>query len=331
MSLEDAKAYQAAAKRFEDLFQNLPVACIGYDRHGTIIECNRACERVFGLGAIQTVGKTVYELLCQPEQEDLLREFTKEALSDHAIESFDWRFTDVFGVAKHLACSTFPLHNPSGKVSGGIMACYDVTAQKQYEQQVEEQFLRLNEYSLEIEQSKYELEEANRRLESLAATDGLTGLLNHRAFQDALLRETKRAERDGRPFGLVLMDVDKFKQFNDEFGHPEGDTVLKEVARILQDCARGSDAVARYGGEEFVVILPGAAKEGALASAERMRAALESGGWPLRQITGSFGVAIWHPQSTPASLIAEADSALYQSKHAGRNQVTLCVTDQQAA
>jgi diguanylate cyclase (GGDEF)-like protein len=283
------------------------------------------------MDSVQIVGKTVYSLLCQDEQLELLHELTREVFGDHTVEAFDWRFSDVYGNPKHLACSTFPLHNLDGAVAGGIMACYDVTAQKQYEQQVEEQFLRLNEYSLEIEQSKYELEEANRRLESLAATDGLTGLLNHRAFQGALLRETKRAERDGKPFALILMDVDKFKQFNDEFGHPEGDVVLKCVAGILQECARGSDAVARYGGEEFVVVLPGAGADGAVASAERMRYALEKGDWPLRQVTASFGVSVWAPNITPAQLIAQADAALYQSKHAGRNCVTLAEASRIAA
>jgi diguanylate cyclase (GGDEF)-like protein len=181
------------------------------------------------------------------------------------------------------------------------------------------------------------LANANARLEALATTDGLTGLYNHRTFHELLEREWDRSERYGIPLSLILLDVDKFKQFNDTFGHPEGDEVLRSVARILKSTARESDLVARYGGEEFVVIAPETTGNEAVELAERLRAAVADAEWPLREITGSFGVAQVNrasagasssnpadnaPTPTPAQLIASADSALYASKHAGRNRVT---------
>jgi diguanylate cyclase (GGDEF)-like protein len=119
------------------------------------------------------------------------------------------------------------------------------------------------------------------------------------------------------------MDVDRFKQFNDNFGHPAGDDVLKTVGRILMDCARTEDFVARYGGEEFVIVLPDTDAAAAKIVGERLRAGIESAQWPMRAVTASFGIAgIDAGIDDRAVLIAEADRALYVSKESGRNRVT---------
>jgi diguanylate cyclase (GGDEF)-like protein/putative nucleotidyltransferase with HDIG domain len=170
------------------------------------------------------------------------------------------------------------------------------------------------------------LERTNIRLEALATTDGLTGLKNHRSFQDRLREEFERAQRYGAGLSVMLLDVDKFKAYNDKFGHPAGDVVLKQVAGILRATARTTDIVARYGGEEFVVILPETDTEDARAVAERYRQAIESASWPQREVTASFGVASLAPAIASASeLVAEADVALYRSKQRGRNCVTHAV------
>jgi diguanylate cyclase len=118
------------------------------------------------------------------------------------------------------------------------------------------------------------------------------------------------------------MDVDRFKQFNDTFGHPKGDGVLRQVAALVREHARESDFVARYGGEEFVVILPETDSNGALAVAERIRAAVEGGMWADREVTVSIGAATTEPIVTDAAtMVARADTALYEAKHAGRNRV----------
>ncbi|MGO8673480.1 MAG: diguanylate cyclase [Capsulimonadaceae bacterium] len=169
---------------------------------------------------------------------------------------------------------------------------------------------------------KAALAEANLRLEALATIDGLTGIQNHRAFQEQLEHDWHAAVREGRPLSLILIDVDHFKQFNDAYGHPEGDTVLKRVAMILDEQAREGDCIARYGGEEFVVILPETRLNEAAEIAERIRVAVEHYGWMDRRITASLGVAVsYPPELSPQELIESADRAMYQAKAAGRNCV----------
>jgi diguanylate cyclase (GGDEF)-like protein/PAS domain S-box-containing protein len=141
----------------------------------------------------------------------------------------------------------------------------------------------------ELTRQAAQLEAANALLHSLATTDGLTGLKNHRAFQERLVEEFERARRYEAPLSVILLDVDQFKQYNDTYGHQEGDRVLKILADVMCNVARETDYLARYGGEEFVILLPNTGREGALRAAERYRSALEAHAWPLRSVTASLG------------------------------------------
>ena len=166
------------------------------------------------------------------------------------------------------------------------------------------------------------LEETNRRLQALAATDGLTGLQNHRAFRETLRRQCAQAGRARQPLSLVMLDADHFKSYNDDFGHPAGDAALKQIAVILRRAVRGGDLIARYGGEEFAVVLPDTDGPQAFALAERLRRKIEEASWPRRRLTASFGVATQTPVTpAPDRLIQDADEALYRAKHSGRNRV----------
>jgi diguanylate cyclase (GGDEF)-like protein len=161
-----------------------------------------------------------------------------------------------------------------------------------------------------------------------AVTDELTGLYNLRHFHDTLDAEIERQRRFGTNVGLVMLDIDDFKAVNDTYGHQQGDLVLIEVARVLRNLSRDIDEPARYGGEEMAVVLPQTDVAGAELLAERMRAAVEAltierldGQGPL-EVTASFGVASVPATATDkASLIAEADAALYRAKRAGKNRV----------
>ena len=166
------------------------------------------------------------------------------------------------------------------------------------------------------------------RVENLAATDGLTGLFNRRYLEGALERELARAERGSSSLALLLLDIDHFKSFNDTYGHMMGDLVLKKVATTLQRGLRQADVLARFGGEEFVVLLPQVGERGAMESAERIRAALESSsihpGGLRKRVTVSIGLAMFRDHADSSeSLLRVADEAMYRAKDAGRNRVVV--------
>ncbi len=166
--------------------------------------------------------------------------------------------------------------------------------------------------------------EAARQREDLrreAATDGLTGLLNHRGSQERLRREIEAAAAAGAPLSVAVVDLDHFKRINDSHGHAEGDRALAAAASKLRSVVRAGDAVGRLGGEEFVLVLPGVAGEAAAEAAERARAALAEVQVGRRRLECSAGVATFPEDAqTPAELLERADAALYAAKHAGRRQ-----------
>lgn len=183
-----------------------------------------------------------------------------------------------------------------------------------------------------VSQRTSELEAANRQLQALSATDGLTGLANRRSFDQAWEQEWQRAVRQGLPLAVAMVDVDQFKAYNDHYGHQMGDLCLKIVAQTLAHAVqRAGEMVARYGGEEFVVILPGLSGDEAWAAMERIRAAMQDQGLPHAKadltgvVTLSIGVASCVPQqgSHAAELVKAADVAMYQAKQQGRNRVLL--------
>lgn len=175
----------------------------------------------------------------------------------------------------------------------------------------------------QLQATKKSLERANKLLEEQATTDGLTGLKNHRVFQDTLKLEFSRSVRYRTELSLIMVDVDRFKEYNDTFGHPEGDTVLKKVASILAGRVRDVDLAARYGGEEFAILLPNTPCTGAAELAERLRVAVEEADWPRKPVTISVGAATRTGDTVSApALLAEADTALYHSKVSGRNRST---------
>jgi diguanylate cyclase (GGDEF)-like protein len=165
-----------------------------------------------------------------------------------------------------------------------------------------------------------------KKMETMATTDGLTGLTNHRTFQSRFEDLLQRAQRHGHKVALLLCDVDHFKKVNDNYGHPIGDEVLRRVAKVLQEVPRKIDVPARYGGEEFAVLLDNVDVAQAKAVAERIRmeiekAVVETEKGPL-SVTESIGVAAFPDDGKDrATLIERADLALYHAKHTGRNRV----------
>lgn len=169
------------------------------------------------------------------------------------------------------------------------------------------------------------IKQAEKQLEEIANTDSLTGLANRRAFDRELAREAARASRSGTPLSLLLIDLDHFKAFNDNYGHPQGDSCLREVAQcISQSLRRATDIGARYGGEEFAIILPGTGMAGAMKVAADVRSRLDSlaiahVASPSGVVTMSIGITSGNAPSGPAAMLSEADEALYRAKAGGRN------------
>jgi diguanylate cyclase (GGDEF)-like protein len=184
----------------------------------------------------------------------------------------------------------------------------------------------LGRLSQDINRMAQSLQTMYRRLDQLAHTDQLTGLMNRRAFERIADRELDAARRYGRNLGLVLVDIDHFKLINDTWGHAIGDEVLKFVAHTCAASLRASDTCFRIGGEEFVLLLQEAGDEQALAIAERLRRTLEDSPWVdadnTLSITASFGVACFpRDGDSRDTLLKQADAALYMAKHGGRNRV----------
>lgn len=173
------------------------------------------------------------------------------------------------------------------------------------------------------------LDAANQELRRLSSLDGLTGIANRRHFDEVLMREWRRAMRNGEEVAVLMCDIDYFKPFNDSYGHQSGDECLRQIAHTLSRAMdRGGDLLARYGGEEFVALLPGTTLGGATFVAEQMRRTVEElglphPGSPYGRITASFGVAsaVAMPETDPQNLVGAADLDLYKAKHAGRNRV----------
>ncbi len=182
---------------------------------------------------------------------------------------------------------------------------------------------------LALREMQKQLEQTNAELERLSSLDGLTGLANRRIFDQTLDEELKRAARDGNPLSLVMIDIDFFKHYNDNYGHTGGDECLKQVASIIDGIAsRPGDLVARYGGEEFAVILPSTDSAGAIKVCENLKQAINAAAIPHEHsdtaphVTLSMGIAstTGDGASTAMDIIEKADKALYSAKEGGRNR-----------
>ncbi|GIV07255.1 MAG: hypothetical protein KatS3mg017_0457 [Fimbriimonadales bacterium] len=290
-----------ANRRFSELFEHVPVACFTVDLNGEIHEWNLSAQQLYGYQKQEVLFRPFYERVFRGASASKFHEMLQRVMQGSAITGVEGEDYDLEGNLHYVIRSAFPIRNFQQQVVGAIVSVVDVTYRVEYENQ---------------------LKQLNQKLQSLAVTDGLTGLHNHRAFQDYLEEQFQAALRNQQPLSLILMDVDFFKQYNDTYGHQAGDEVLRQVAEILKASVREGDFVARYGGEEFAIVLPRAELEDALQVAERLRSAVESAPWTLRPITGSFGVAnVRRDMESRQEIIEAADQALYTAKRNGRNRV----------
>jgi diguanylate cyclase (GGDEF)-like protein/PAS domain S-box-containing protein len=292
---------------------------------GRIDFVNATFASMLGRSPQELVGKP-WEGIVRVDERGRLPELLRQTLREERVE-VALRGERPDGMPLFLNLVMLPRYR-EGEADGHYVFAMDVTAQRAYEAQLEQQMRLLNEAHAEVAARSRELEVANERLRDLATTDGLTGLRNHRHFRERLSEEISRTERYGPPLAVLMLDVDFFKQYNDTFGHPAGDEILRGLAALLREGVRQTDLVARYGGEEFAVVLPQTTREAAMALAERLRASVEAHAWSHRPITISIGGAAFGPEHpTAEALIQEADRALYDAKHAGRNRVCFSEID----
>jgi diguanylate cyclase (GGDEF)-like protein/PAS domain S-box-containing protein len=301
---------------FREALDAAPGAIVVVNEAGAITVVNRAAAAMFGYERDELLGRPVELLVPQPVR-------TRHRSERQAFQA--GAGARPMGLKRDLAAvrrdgTRFPVEiglSPLETQYGSFVlaAVMDLTERKR----------ALEELAIQARA----LTVANTRLADLAVTDGLTSLKNRQAFFEQLGAMIELTVRGARPLSVLILDVDYFKPYNDEFGHLAGDEVLRQVAEVLRDVKRRSDFVARLGGEEFGVILPETDAAGAVVLAERFRQAVERNRWPRRQITVSVGATTVEfdqcvprpPVPQPGQLLASADRALYRAKEHGRNRV----------
>jgi diguanylate cyclase (GGDEF)-like protein len=240
------------------------------------------------------------------------------------VRTVEAKALEAAGPAESAADARAALSHPLGPTGRGVQALITVARAGQPFSADERDLFHYLAGQAAVSIENVDLHELVQRQ---AVTDELTGLFNHRRFQGVIAVEVERARRFEQPVGLVMLDIDDFKRINDDYGHQQGDEVLREVARVLRESSREIDEPARYGGEELAVALPQTDLEGTFNLAERVRTAVEAltiprlDGSGTLGVTASFGVAAM-PETADGkdALIAAADAALYRAKRAGKNR-----------
>jgi len=302
-------------ERFRIGIEASPAAMIMVQENGKILYANLEAERLFGYPHGKLTNKLVDILV-----PDLVRDNHPDHRSSFLKNPSARKMGDRDLYAKKKGGEIFPVEigiTPIETSDGMLILCavVDLSERKEFE--------------LALLESAELLKEANEQLYNDATVDSLTNIANRRGLYSQMDTFLQFARRNDQPISLLMADIDYFKQYNDDYGHPAGDKALKAVAEKINSTNRESDFAARYGGEEFAIILPNTDKEGAITVGEKLRKTIEQISGMERIITMSFGAATLtvYPD-TPfivdilrEKLIKQADDALYHSKENGRNQV----------
>ncbi len=272
---------------------------------------------------------------CQEIYERYLGDLKNEETVRRAGEQIQSTITDMSGMVKDVqdAASDYSqsLIEVGNKITAATSPQEVAAAVKAASDKTKSMIEHNKKLEAELAHSTQMMAELKRDLEFVrreAMTDGLTGLANRKAFDAELQQMAADAMESKKPFTLLMVDIDHFKSFNDNFGHQVGDQVLRLVARTLKDGLKGRDFAARYGGEEFAILLPETGLQAGLAVGNSLRLAIamkdvvnRTTGDVLGRITMSVGVSEYAYETNPEDVIERADAALYTAKHNGRNQV----------
>lgn len=294
------------------VLEHIPEMVFVVNAHDIVVDANTIAQKTLGKSMDEIIGKDPLDVFREWPQ--LLHHFlvADEAREEIQIPGDPSRTLEVMVTA---------LYNSTNQLEGRVIVAHDITEHKWLE----------NDLTFANETLTRQLEEINKlrdELQEQAIRDPLTEVYNRRYMNEFLSLEVARAERDGTPFSVVIMDMDNFKIFNDTYGHKCGDIILQKIAAFLVHHTRKGDVVCRFGGEEFVILMPGATLETAYKRAETWRqdfaeTIIEYEGMKL-SATFSAGVASY-PQhgQTDEFVLQAADRALYRSKDAGKNKVTM--------
>ncbi len=294
-------ALQSSEQRFRSFMNNGPFLSYIRDEDGRFVFYNKPLSDKFLMGGKEWIGKTLRDLFPPHLAESYCRSDQEALRSGAAVDAVE-ETQDEHGQSTFWRSSKFTFLNEQGRpMVGGISV--DITSE-------------MNRHS--------ELERRSLLLERFALTDSLTGLANRRATDEQLTAEIAGACQTGSSLSVILLDIDNFKLRNDRYGHNAGDAVLRRMGAVLSRTVRGLDMAARYGGEEFLVILPKAPSREAMLVANRIQKIIRSEPWQDATVTVSMGVATLSSAAHDvASLVAEADAAMYKAKQSGKDRIAL--------
>lgn len=292
------------------LLENMAEGVLVLDNEQRVADVNSAAVRMLGLPSASFVGEKAADMLAGLPQ---LLEYCNGEDEAHGESQI---------LGRDLELRAAPLREGRRKRQGRLLVLRDISKHRRAEDELREVNTRLQAHMAEIEALQ-------ARLQDQAIRDSLTGLFNRRYLEETLQREIAQAFRSDQALGIVMIDVDHFKDINDTYGHLAGDTALQALGQLLAANTRSGDIACRYGGEEFVLALPGASLETARERAERLRVAVEAlrvdyAGARL-SLTICAGIAAYPLHGERADEVLDrADQALYQAKNGGRNRCIVC-------
>jgi diguanylate cyclase (GGDEF)-like protein/PAS domain S-box-containing protein len=300
-----AEERQVASAMFDTILNNIPVEIYLKDRAGRIQFYNQKLAQRFNISATEWIGKSSHDLWDTQTADEIAREDMYVLNSGRSHESFI-EIPEAEDKTSYWRSVKVPCAIADGEQLLAICS-FDISEQMERERH--------------LQMIQDELEEANRKLNSLALTDSLTGLWNRRAFDARLETNVIASQRNKQPMALLLIDIDNFKSINDRFGHPYGDQVLRDFGAILNRAKRTEDVACRFGGEEFSILMPATGADGAQALARRILDAMHAFPWDKEPVTASIGLALCSQTATSDELVDAADSALYRAKREGKNRM----------